>query len=82
MFNRSGKFRLIVLLFAAAESYDQSIEQTPVSTVFRANILNLGLGYVFVKSTFYGINNQLEQRTSGNATAIIHLQLGFWLKKR
>lgn len=44
--------------------------------------LNLGLGYGFGKSTFYGNNNQLEQRTSCNATAIIHLQLGFWLNKR
>lgn len=44
--------------------------------------LNLGLGYVFGKSTFYGINDQVEQRTSGNATAIIDIELGFWLNKR
>jgi len=44
--------------------------------------LNLGLGYVFGKSTFYGINDQVEQRTSGNVTAIIDIELGFWLNKR
>lgn len=44
--------------------------------------LNLGLGYVFGKSAFYGSNDQVEHRTTGNATAIIHLELGFWLNKR
>lgn len=44
--------------------------------------LNLGLGYVFGKSTFYSNNNQVEQRNSGNATVIIDLELGFWLNKK
>ena len=45
MFNWSGNFRVIILLFFATNCYSQSIEQAPVSTVFRANMLNPGLSY-------------------------------------